>query len=65
MYYLELFVFLKQVQSKKKKKSSKQALHDLFSLEGCLSELNFDSVSLQKKIEDDWNENYETIFFFS
>ena len=61
IFYLDVFAFLKQLQSKKKiNTSSKQALNNLFSLEGCLSELKMDSVSLQKKIGDVWSQKYET-----
>ena len=60
-YYLDVFAFFKQLQSKQKiNTSSKQALHDLFSLKGCLGEFKCDSVSLQKKIAHVWSKKYET-----
>ncbi|MDZ7260568.1 MAG: hypothetical protein ONB05_00410 [candidate division KSB1 bacterium] len=59
--YLKVFAFLKRLQTHKPgSRNSSQALENLFSLEGCLSDIKMSSVELQKHVAEVWRRKYET-----
>jgi hypothetical protein len=53
--YLHLWVVIRHLQ-KKSFKSSKDALRNIFALEGCLKDETLSSVVLQHKVADLWSE---------
>jgi len=54
-HYFQLFVVMRQLQ-KKSLKSSKDALRNIFALEGCLKDETLSSVELQHEVADLWSE---------
>ena len=53
--YLKLFALLKQLQ-KCPKPTSKEALQNIFALQGCLKDIILSSVELQHKVADLWSQ---------